>query len=1804
MTGLPVFAASVWEYAPVYTNMTRLATPGLANRMTAMTSSAMLTNLDGMGGIFIFVPGGSATPDGTNVMTGLGAGTVGQWHRWNQYIYGARGAIGILNVSTNIGVGSLAVTTNATIGGTLNVTGLVNGGVLSGNNTGDQTITLTGDVTGSGTGTFAATLANVITAGGPIGSATTTPIITWDAKGRLLVVSSAVISGVAPSGAAGGALVGLYPNPGIDLSTGTNIIGDLPLSNIVQIANNTLLGNFTGGTADIQILTALPSFSITNLTIPSLAAGRAVFTGTGGLLTNSADWTWNGTQQEMGSGKDVKLQSNGKFKIGNFAFRTDTNYPSTLYWDGAAAGAGSKGIEIPELGSGTPTFDPTGEFVIYGVGSQESIALGLPLEAVLLDARKELDYRIKTSTGGTSGTNRPIVILQEDDLIAKFHTNLLMYVKNGLTVGATNSNPQMFNVLGGRSQFSSSGNAFAIAVAYNTTDGAFIIGGSDAVNADGIFSNGAGTELARFKYAGRVSLGGNASPVAKLQVLSTATAGVPAAGAGSDINGLFLAGNAAAEFGLMAGVLSSGYGWIQAQQELVSAATYPLLLNPNGGGVAVNKAAPAEMLDVGGAIRFTGTLATITDGGWGALGFSADNTTLYSWSTGGVSRGTISLYQSQTNNGAAITSAFWDVNGLMHAKYGASTPTLVATNTVTTPVLQGGTAAGSSLVIKSTTAVGSTDSIRLAVGNNGDTAGILITNTGAVTVGSFTAGPQKFNVSGGRSALAAASEPYSLGLQYSTSAGTFYIGASNSATPDGIFSNGSGTELAKMANSGNVSIGALSAAAVAKLEVLSTATVAIPAAGAGTAINGLFLTGNAAGEFGMMAGVLTSGMGWLQVQQETLTSSTYPLLLNPNGGKVAIGLSVAPVAELQVLATATAAVPAAGAGTAINGLFLAGNAASEFGLMAGVLTSGSAWIQSQQETVSAATYPILLNPNGGSVTVGSTLATQKFNVIGGRTMLAAASEPYSLGLHYSSAGGAYYLGASNSGTPDLIFSSGAGTELARFHTDADVNLGNMSVNFASLQVLSTATVGVPGAGASTAIKGLFLAGDAAGTFGLMAGTLTSGAGWIQAQQETTSAATYELKLNPNGGTVSTGAALSVGAATTSQGVVNGVTGFQYNGTAVSGHFLKGNGTAYVDGTVTAADVGSGATLTAGAGLTGTTTGALLTAATLVVGAGTGITVNADDVAIDQSFSPTWTGTHAFTNTVTAKGLTVTNHTSTGSLTVVTNASIGGSLNVLGSVGASSLAYTDVSGNAQGLPSVRGSIPVGGVANWTTVTIGTTGKFFKTDGTDPSWQPIVVGDIGSGATLTAGAGLGGTTLGALLFPATLTLDLAYSPDWTGFHSHQANALGTTQDDTKGILLYNATDAAAGAQQISPALRWRGEGWKTDSTAASQTVDVRNWLLPVQGAANPSGTFKWQASINGGAYADILTLSTAGSLTAPSAIISGALNVAGSVGASSVAYTDVSGNAQGLANVRGSMIQGGIANWTTTAIGASGRVWTSDGTDGSWQPPASSGTVTSVALALPTSVFDISGSPVTSSGTLTATFDNQVTNTVFIGPASGSAAAPTFRALITNDIPSTALGSGSSIGTKFLRGDRTWQTIAGSANLSRIYSKAAETTIANTTTTTTFTDTGVGSLTIAGNTFAAGAQVRLRCGGYYTTKVLTPGTFTIQFFFGGTATESILLSGLPANTSSTVGVWQAEFNWSVMTIGASGTIAGQGFFTYSSPGATDTILGNGAKRSSTACDTTADQIFDIKGTWQTADALNSITCEYATMELMNN
>lgn len=74
----------------------------------------------------------------------------------------------------------------------------------------------------------------------------------------------------------------------------------------------------------------------------------------------------------------------------------------------------------------------------------------------------------------------------------------------------------------------------------------------------------------------------------------------------------------------------------------------------------------------------------------------------------------------------------------------------------------------------------------------------------------------------------------------------------------------------------------------------------------------------------------------------------------------------------------------------------------------------------------------------------------------------------------------------------------------------------------------------------------------------------------------------------------------------------------------------------------------------------------------------------------------------------------------------------------------------------------------------------------------------------------------------------------------------------------------------------------------------------------------------------------------------------------------------------------------------------------------------GTVTSVAATFP-NFLSVSGSPITTSGTLAVSLATQAANRVFAGPATGADAAPTFRALASEDIPNNAANTSGNAGT---------------------------------------------------------------------------------------------------------------------------------------------------------------------------------------------
>lgn len=67
-------------------------------------------------------------------------------------------------------------------------------------------------------------------------------------------------------------------------------------------------------------------------------------------------------------------------------------------------------------------------------------------------------------------------------------------------------------------------------------------------------------------------------------------------------------------------------------------------------------------------------------------------------------------------------------------------------------------------------------------------------------------------------------------------------------------------------------------------------------------------------------------------------------------------------------------------------------------------------------------------------------------------------------------------------------------------------------------------------------------------------------------------------------------------------------------------------------------------------------------------------------------------------------------------------------------------------------------------------------------------------------------------------------------------------------------------------------------------------------------------------------------------------------------------------------------------------------------------AGAGTVTSVAMTVPT-IFSLTGSPITTAGTLALSLATQANNTFFAGPNGGGPLAPAFRVIADADVPDT-------------------------------------------------------------------------------------------------------------------------------------------------------------------------------------------------------
>jgi len=269
---------------------------------------------------------------------------------------------------------------------------------------------------------------------------------------------------------------------------------------------------------------------------------------------------------------------------------------------------------------------------------------------------------------------------------------------------------------------------------------------------------------------------------------------------------------------------------------------------------------------------------------------------------------------------------------------------------------------------------------------------------------------------------------------------------------------------------------------------------------------------------------------------------------------------------------------------------------------------------------------------------------------------------------------------------------------------------------------------------------------------------------------------------------------------------------------------------------------------------------------------------------------------------------------------------GGTITTTGTIGCATC-VTSAAALTSNLPVIGG----GGQATSVGTVQGNTTKFITYAGSAPATNDCAKFDANGNIT-TQGAACGGGGGGS---PGGSSGDIQTNDGAGGFGASNLNfassavtqtltSLGTTL--TESFKQTNSTAATSGNQQVSPAFVQEGQGYKTNSVAASQSVKAAHYVLPVQGTANPSGLWKFAFSINGGAYgSDVLQLSSAGQVLTPL----GTQAAPGLVIGQSVTSTGFYGNGTRLqisiANVVGPLFNGagmyskasGIIGWDSSS-----------------------------------------------------------------------------------------------------------------------------------------------------------------------------------------------------------------------------------------------------------------------------------------------
>lgn len=162
---------------------------------------------------------------------------------------------------------------------------------------------------------------------------------------------------------------------------------------------------------------------------------------------------------------------------------------------------------------------------------------------------------------------------------------------------------------------------------------------------------------------------------------------------------------------------------------------------------------------------------------------------------------------------------------------------------------------------------------------------------------------------------------------------------------------------------------------------------------------------------------------------------------------------------------------------------------------------------------------------------------------------------------------------------------------------------------------------------------------------------------------------------------------------------------------------------------------------------------------------------------------------------------------------------------------------------------------------------------------------------------------------------------------------------------------------------------------------------------------------------------------------------------------------------------------------------------------------------------------------------------------------------------------------------------------------IFNQNSSVTVANTTTETSLLGTGLGSATLPANFATAGRSIRVRSYGYISNTDTPSATLRIKV---GSVTILTSTGSLPSGLSDAL--VEFDFTFRFATIGATGTIIGQGSTKITSGAFVSSVGRALVMTAPVTIDTTVGNLLDVTYQWGTASASNTITMTNATIEVI--